>query len=729
MKKATFTIKGMHCASCVARNESALKKVSGVTSASVNFATGMTTVEYDETKAGEHDLHKAIEKNGYTVESPSMQHHADGGGHVHKTDDLIRARQKALWAIIITVPVLVLAMSGVELPGSIGAVSLSMLIQSIGGTVVILGFGWQFHRGMIREVRSMGPGMDTLVSIGTLAALGLSVYTLIAGKKDLYFETGAVITALILLGRYFEARSRGEASRAIEKLMKLGAKTAHRLDENGTEHEIPIEDVAVHDRIRVRPGEKIPVDGMVEEGGASIDESLLTGESMPVRKKEGDTVYGATMNLDGTITFRAKGVGADMVLSKIVQLVHEAQTVKAPIQKFVDRVAGIFVPIVLGLAVVTFVLWFLKTGDINASILPAVAVLVIACPCAMGLATPTAIMVGTGMGALRGILIKNGESLERAKKIDIVLFDKTGTLTEGQPSVTDIVPVQDGLSSDDLLALAASIETLSSHPLAQAVSRAAKEKSLPFRDCTNFENIAGKGVKGTIDGATVMVGSPRLFDEYHIPIERHRENIERLEKEAKTVVGIARDGTPIGFLAIADNLKSDAQSAIQDLRNAGIETGMVSGDNELTARAIAARLGIETVYAHVLPDEKMKIVKDLQQKGKKVAFVGDGINDAPALVQSDLGIAMGTGTDIAIEAGNIVLMKGSPKKAVEALRLSRRTFRAIQQNLFWAFFYNVAALPLAAFGLLNPIIAAGAMAFSSVSVVLNSLRIKKQGLL
>ncbi len=716
----------MHCASCVARNEGALKKVPGVWQASVNFATGMCVVEYDETKASEHDLHAAIKKNGYTVQAAN---HHGGQSYEHRQhDELEEAKKKAVWSIVLTIPVLVLAMAGVTLPFSILGMPGAELVEMILGGIVILGFGSQFHRGLIREARAFAPGMDTLVSMGTLAALGFSLYTIGVGGKDSYVETGAVITALILLGRFLEARSRGEASRAIEKLIKLGAKTAHRIDEHGKEREIAIEEVKVDDRIRVRPGEKIPVDGVIEDGSASVDESLLTGESMPVRKDVGDTVYGGTINLDGAIVFRAKGVGADMVLSKIVQMVNEAQTVKAPIQKFVDRVAGVFVPIVIVIALATLVVWYLTTGNLASSIVPAIAVLVIACPCAMGLATPTAIMVGTGLGASRGILIKNGESLERAKKIDVVLFDKTGTLTEGHPAVTDVISAQPDFTPDQVLSLAASIETLSSHPLAQAVARAATEKNLTFLPVIGFEQVAGKGVKGMIDGSTIVVGSPSLLSEYHIPIESHSAQIEQLESDAKTVIGVAKDGSPVGFFGIADRVKEESAGAVASLKRQGIDTAMVSGDNERTARAIARTIGITEVFARVLPDAKMDIVKNLQSKGKKVAFVGDGINDAPALVQADLGIALGTGTDIAIEAGNIVLMKGNPLKAVEALTLSRRTFTAIQQNLFWAFFYNVAAIPLAAFGLLNPIIAAGAMAFSSISVVLNSLRIKRVGM-
>src|SRR3989344_4162005 len=581
---------------------------------------------------------------------------------------------------------------------------------------------------MLKQLRLRSSNMDTLISIGTLAALAYSFWAMASGNPDLYFETGAIITALILLGRYFEAKTRGQASEAIEKLLQLGAKTA-RLINNGQEREIPIEEVKVGNILLVKPGEKIPGDGKIIFWNTSIDESMLTGERIPADKKINDDVFGATVNIQGAIKVQATKVGQDTVLAQIVKMVAEAQTKKAPIQKLADTISGIFVPIVLVIAAVTAIGWYFVSGDIAQSIIPAVAVLVIACPCALGLATPTAIMVGTGIGAKRGILIKNGEALERGKKIDVVVFDKTGTLTEGKPKVTDIVPLISDFSLDKILAYAGSLEKLSEHPLAQAVVNAAKERNIVLKEVHNFENIAGKGVKGTIADEAMLVGNPRLLmKEAGISLDAYADKIEILEAQAKTVVIFAVNKHPVGIIGIADTLKEDAQEAVLKLKKLGIETVMITGDNQKTAEAIAKQLHIEKVFAEVLPQDKAEKVKLLQRDGLKVAFVGDGINDAPALVQADLGVAIGTGTDIAIEAGNIVLVKGHPLKVVEALTLAKTTFRTIKQNMFWAFFYNIAALPLAAFGLLNPIIAAGAMAFSSISVVGNSLRIKRKKL-
>ncbi|MDP3763621.1 MAG: heavy metal translocating P-type ATPase [bacterium] len=721
MKTITFNISGMHCASCVMRNERALKKIKGVKDASVNYGTHSATVQYDETVASEKMLHEAVIKNGYKVLAESSMHeHREQTQH-----ELSMAKQKAFWALILAAPALLLAMLMIDLPFSFAGHNASVWIQAVLSSVVILFFGWEFHIGMLKQLRLKSSNMDTLISIGTLAALIYSFWAMIAGNPDLYFETGAIIATLILLGRYFEAKTRGQASEAIEKLLQLGAKTA-RLIENGQEKEIPVEEVKVGNVLLVKPGEKIPVDGRIVFGGTSIDESMLTGESIPVDKKPGDDVFGATVNIQGAIKVEATKVGQDTVLAQIVKMVAEAQTKKAPIQKLADTISGIFVPIVLGIAAVTAVGWYLTTGDLAQSIIPAVAVLVIACPCALGLATPTAIMVGTGLGAKRGILIKNGEALERGKKIDVVIFDKTGTLTEGKPRVTDVVPLTSDFTIEKILAYAGSLESLSEHPLAQAVVNAAKDKGLTLKEVHKFENLAGKGVKGSIGDEAMLIGNPRLMQEVGINVDVHKNKIGELEDQAKTVVVFAINEHPAGIIGIADTLKEDAQEAVIKLKKLGIETVMITGDNQKTANAIAKQLNIEKIFAEILPQDKAEKVKLLQKDGLKVAFVGDGINDAPALVQADLGVAIGTGTDIAIEAGNIVLVKGHPLKVVEALTLAKITFRTIQQNMFWAFFYNIAALPLAAFGLLNPIIAAGAMAFSSVSVVGNSLRIKRK---
>ncbi len=723
MKTATFNISGMHCASCAARNERTLKKLAGVLDASVNFATHGARVVFDDSVLSVGALYDVVVDNGYQVLKPEF-------ARDHKEQakrDLQWARQRAFLALLLAIPTAALAMLDIELPWALFNHNASVWIEAILSAVVILGLGWQFHAGMLRQARNGAANMDTLISLGTLAALFYSAWAMYAGTHHLYFETGAVIAALILLGRYFEARSRGQASEAIEKLVELGAKTAHVI-RGGEDQDVPIDDVKVGDVLLVKPGEKVPVDGMIIDGTSSIDESMLTGESMPVNKAKGDDVFGATINVGGAFQMQATKVGQDTTLAQIVKMVAEAQVNKAPIQKLADRISGVFVPIVLGIAIITAVAWYFVTGDIYQSFVPAVAVLVIACPCSLGLATPTAIMVGTGLGARRGILIKNGEALERGKKIDVVVFDKTGTLTEGKPKVVDVLACTGSASADEVLALAASIERLSEHPLAQAIVLAARERNLPLKEVHDFVNVPGKGVRARLGDSTVTVGSIRLLLEHGVPLTRHCDRIDKHEADAKTIIAVAYDRELLGVIAVADSLKEGARAAIERLRAERIETVMITGDNRTTAEAIAKEIGIDRVFAEVLPQDKAKHVGELQKKGQRVAFVGDGINDAPALVQADLGIAIGTGTDIAIEAGNIVLVKGHPLKVIEALRLSRLTFKTIKQNMFWAFFYNVAAIPLAALGLLNPMIAAAAMAGSSLTVVGNSLRIKRQKL-
>ena len=720
MKTTSFTIVGMHCASCVVRNERALKKVPGVNSASVNYAMNSAMVEYDEKKTSEHDLHQAVVKNGYKVASHQTAHQHQQ----ESAKEITSLKQKSAISLILAGIALVLAMTGLQLPWSLGIYNASVIIETIISFVVVLYFGWEFHLGMLRQARALAADMNTLISVGTLAALFYSSWNLFTGNvMDLYFETAAVITGLILLGRYFEAKSRGSASAAIEKLMALGVKTAHVIID-GTEMDMPIETVTVGMMLVVKPGEKIPVDAIVATGESSVDESMLTGESMPVTKHPGDQVYGATINSNGALHITASKVGADTVLAQIVRIVAEAQSKKAPIQKLVDSIAGIFVPIVFVIAIITLIGWIVATGSVATGVIHAVAVLVIACPCALGLATPTAIMVGTGLGAKRGILIKNGEALEKGKNIDVMVFDKTGTLTEGKPRVTDVVAVR-GTIQTDVIRTAASLESLSEHPLATAIVQEARDKNISLVTVTDFSAVSGKGIVGRMGANTFRIGSPRYIADLHISLVDVSKTIEQLESEAKTVVVLADSDAVMGLFAIADTMKTDAADAIKKLSARGVMSVMITGDNERTARAIAAQVGITEVTAHVLPQDKALEVKKLQRAGKHVAFVGDGINDAPALAQANLGIAMGTGTDIAIEAGDIVLMKGSPLKAVEALQLSQLTFRTIKQNLFWAFAYNVVAIPLAAFGLLNPMIAAFAMAFSSVSVVANSLRIRK----
>ncbi|MEK7540224.1 MAG: heavy metal translocating P-type ATPase [Patescibacteria group bacterium] len=720
MKTTTFTISGMHCASCSVRNENSLKKIPGVKSAAVNFATHSATVEFDEQQTSEKALHKAVIANGYKVAA----HQTSEQRQHEEASTLAASRTRAFWALGLAIPAALLGMLQVEVVGELWGRAIEMWITAVLSVVVILYLAREFHIGMVKQVRFFRANMDSLISLGTLAALIYSGWALGVGRDDLYFETGAIITAFILLGRYFEAKSRGQASAAVEKLLELGAKQA-RLIQDGIEKEVPIEQVQVGDTLLVKPGEKIPVDGEVLDGASSVNESMLTGESLPCDKEKGDLLFGATLNLNGALHMRANKVGNDTVLAQIVRMVSEAQTKKAPIQKLADKISGVFVPIVLIIALGTAVVWGLITGDPVAGIIPAVAVLVIACPCALGLATPTAIMVGTGLGAKHGILIKNGETLQKTQKIDVVMFDKTGTLTQGKPEVTKVVALAEGIDEQKVLTLAASVEALSEHPLAQAIVQKARANRIALLPVTDFSALTGRGVKGVVNGKKVLLGSSRLMTEQGMRLNGAEDKSTDYEHEGNTVILIAQDGQVQGMIAIADQIKSDAADAVKRLRAMGIDSVMITGDRRNTALAIARRLGITEVRAEVLPQDKANQVKDEQTKGRKVVFVGDGINDAPALVQSDVGIAMGTGTDIAIEAGNIVLVKGSPSRVVDAIELSQRTFRTIKQNLFWAFFYNVIAIPFAAAGILNPMIAAAAMAFSSISVVLNSLRVRR----
>ncbi|MGH2385680.1 MAG: heavy metal translocating P-type ATPase, partial [Candidatus Limnocylindria bacterium] len=585
--------------------------------------------------------------------------------------------------------------------------------------------GWPFLRTAAQRAAKLTANMDTLIALGTLAAFFYSTYELFAGG-DLYFDTAALIIAFIILGRYFEARAKGRASTAIRKLLELGAKEA-RLVIDDEARMVPVDEVKVGDVVRVRPGERIPVDGVVIAGSSAVDESMLTGESVPVEKQEGNEVAGATINANGVLTIRATAVGQDTALAQIVRLVEEAQGTKAPVQRLADRISAVFVPAVLGVAAISFGGWWLIAGDPTGGLIAAVAVLIIACPCALGLATPTAIMVGTGRGAEMGVLVRGGEVLENSKRIETVVFDKTGTLTKGEMSLTDVVT---GTNQDagELLRLAASVEASSEHPIGQAIVAGAKERGSPIDTVEGFSAVPGHGVRATVVGTEVFAGRRKLMSGLGIRLpDELEEAAADLEERGRTAVFAGWEGQVRGVFGVADTLKEGAGDVVRQLHGMGLEAAMITGDNARTAHAIAQQVGIDRVLAEVLPEDKVTEVRRLQDEGKVVAMVGDGINDAPALVQSNLGIAIGTGTDVAIESSDITLMSGDLAGVVAAIRLSRRTLRVIFQNLGWAFGYNTAAIPLAAIGLLNPIIAGAAMAFSSVSVVTNSLRLRRFG--
>jgi Cu+-exporting ATPase len=608
--------------------------------------------------------------------------------------------------------------------------SLNNLVLLALATPVQFFVGWQFYAGTYKALRNKRANMDTLIALGTSAAYVYSSLVVILPGTftgDVYFDTAALIISIILLGRYLEARAKGRTSEAIKKLIGLQPKTASIILD-GREVEVPVEEVEISNIVAVRPGEKIPVDGVVIEGDSAVDESMLTGESMPVEKKKGDEVVGATINKNGFLKLRATKVGKDTALAQIIRLVEQAQGSKAPIQRLADSVSGVFVPVVIAIAVFTFLAWYLPGGEPFVFALTAfVAVLVIACPCALGLATPTAIMVGTGKGAQNGILIKSAEALERAHRIRTIVFDKTGTLTWGKPAVTDVIPL-DGFSRDEILRLAAIAEKGSEHSLGEAIVEAGKDGLQELPDPQVFEALSGRGVLANVEGSEVLLGNRALMDDNVVEIRPFEDRIEQLERQGKTVVLMAVGRKPVGLIAVADTLKGNASEAIGQLHQMGIETVMITGDNRRTAEAVARNVGIKRVLAEVLPEDKAREVHELQANGQVVAMVGDGINDAPALAQADIGIALGSGTDVAMESGDIVLVKDDLRDAVKAIRLSRYTMRKIKQNLFWAFFYNTSGIPIAAGALypiigllLNPIIAAAAMGFSSVSVVTNSL--------
>ena len=721
MKKIiNLKITGMHCSSCVANIKNGLEKIDGVHSIDINYATAKAEVNYDSEKVSPDIIKKDIINTGYGIAE-------DNEGHHHESNE-IGKRQKliVIASILLTIPLVIRMFWMWDIPGQILGISITDWIQHDLAFIVVWFFGWTFHKNAWFQIKRFQFSMDSLISLGTLTAYFYSAWALFYGGH-LYFESAAAITSLILLGKYFEVMSSGKASQAMRKLMELGVKQA-RVIENGQEINKDINDIKVGDILLIKPSEKIPLDGLIIEGQSYLDESMLTGESLPVFKQINDKVFGATLNQDGVIKVKVTQIGKDTVLSQIIKTVEEAQKFKAPIQKLADKISSIFVPVVIIVSILTAIGWYLITGDLSLAIITAVTVLIIACPCALGLATPIAVMVGTSVGAKNGILIKNGESFEKAKNIDVIVFDKTGTLTEGKPEVQKVIINETtNLDEQRILEIAYSLANNSEHPLSKAITEFAQNKKIIKSQLEDFKEISGKGVSAIYgnEQTKVLLGNKKLLLDNNLDLSWVEQKIKEYKNSGGTLLFVAHGQEVIGGFLIADAIKVSAKEAIAEIKKMGLLSIMLSGDNQYTADAVAEQIGISQVIAEVLPQEKQAEVKKLQEQGKKVVFVGDGINDAPSLIQADLGIAMGSGTDIARESGNIILMKDDPLKVIQAIKLSQKTFKVIKLNMFWAFFYNTAAIPLAIAGLVTPMIAAIAMSFSSISVVLNSLRIYK----
>lgn len=740
VEKVLLPIQGMTCASCVNKVQKALSSLKGVTQASVNFATERASVEYIPGEVTIGDLKKAVEEAGYQVLEVKEEDIVEKE-RVAREADLLKLKMKLITGAVLLAPILVLMYGAPLLERWFGlSRQTNFFLQFLLATPVQFWAGQQFYVGFWKAAKHKTSDMNTLIAIGTSAAYLYSLIItffphlfMVKGMMiDVYFDTSAAIIVLILLGRFLEARARGKTSEAIKKLIGLQPKIA-RVIRNGNEIDIPVEQVMTGDLVIVRPGEKIPVDGVVREGYSSVDESMVTGESLPAEKKVGDTVIGATINKTGIFKFETTKVGKDTVLAQIIRLVQEAQGSKPPIARMVDVIASYFVPVVISIAILTFIIWYFfgPHPALTYAFLNFVSVLIIACPCALGLATPTSVMVGTGKGAENGILIRGAEALETAHQLNTIVLDKTGTLTRGEPSVTDIVESGEW-KKKEILTLAASAERGSEHPLGEAIVRRAKEENLNLPDPKDFQAIPGLGIEATIDSKKILLGNLKLMEERKVRLNGLLAKAEDLSNEGKTPMFLATGEEAMGIIAVADTLKENSKAAVDFLHRMGLEVAMITGDNQRTAKAIARQIGIDRVLAEVLPAMKAEEVKRLQSEGKKVAMVGDGINDAPALAQADVGIAIGTGTDVAMESSDITLIGGDLRGIVTAIALSKATIRNIKQNLFWAFAYNTILIPVAAgvlfpfFGiLLYPIFAAGAMAFSSVTVVSNALRLRK----